>query len=215
MASVDRRAVPVVTTATDVERRNLRWVCLQSDHGFVITDRKLAKEISADILAVSRWERSQISDFQREKDSEDFLRIGSVSGISQVTVSGKEKGDSVGPCPAPAIPRCVALGIGCKRGTPVEKIRLRWKVRWSGTESICEASCGGEHRHQEAGAGTHRIRKGTSGAVSTFSSEELNGQPGDFLVGICAEDHGTGNVWVSGSGSGWCAGWRRASGAGS
>ena len=76
----------------------------------VITDRKLAKEISADILAGEPV--GAFSDFgfsAWKKIPRDFLRIGSVSGISEVTVSGKEKGDSVGPCPAPVIPRCVAL----------------------------------------------------------------------------------------------------------
>ena len=43
-------AVPVVTTATDVEKK-FAVDMFAKDHGFVITDRKLAKEISADILA--------------------------------------------------------------------------------------------------------------------------------------------------------------------
>ena len=43
-------AVPVVTTATDVERKFAVDV-FAKDHGLVITDRVLAKRISADILA--------------------------------------------------------------------------------------------------------------------------------------------------------------------
>ena len=43
-------AVPVVTTATDVEKK-FAVDMFAKDHGFVITDRRLAKEISADILA--------------------------------------------------------------------------------------------------------------------------------------------------------------------
>lgn len=43
-------AVPVVTTATDVEKK-FAVDMFAKDHGFAITDRKLAKEISADILA--------------------------------------------------------------------------------------------------------------------------------------------------------------------
>ena len=103
-------AVPVVTTATDVEKKFAVDV-FAKDHGFVITDRKLAKEISADILAgepVGVF--SQISDFQRgRRFRRDFLRIGSVAESLDYGVRKRKERDSGEPRPARLIPQCVAL----------------------------------------------------------------------------------------------------------
>lgn len=133
-------AVPVVTTATDVEKKFAVDV-FAKDHGFVITDRKLAKEISADILAGEPV--GVFSDFRFsawKKIPEGLFGDRICKRNLWVTVSGKEKKGIPENRVLRLIPRCVALGIGCKRGTPVEKIRTAVESAMERTGSICEAS---------------------------------------------------------------------------
>ena len=94
------------------------------DHGFVITDRRLAKEISADILAGEPV--GVFTDFgfsAWKKIPEGLFEDRICKRNLWITVSGKEKKGIPANRVLRLIPRCVALGIGCKRGTPVEKIR--------------------------------------------------------------------------------------------
>ena len=84
-------AVPVVTTATDVEKK-FAVDMFAKDHGFVITDRKLAKEISADILAGEPV--GVFSDFgfsAWKKIPEGLFEDRICKRNLWVTVSGKEK----------------------------------------------------------------------------------------------------------------------------
>ena len=178
-------AVPVVTTATDVEKKFAVDV-FAKDHGFVITDRKLAKEISADILAGEPV--GVFSDFgfsAWKKIPEGLFEDRICKRNLWITVSGKEK---------KGIPS--ALGIGCKRGTSVEKIR-------TAVESAMERN--GIDLRSVFAAASIDIKKQEQGLIEfakelqvpflTFSSEELNGQPGDFPESeFVRKTTGTGNV---------------------
>ena len=122
-------AVPVVTTATDVEKKFAVDV-FAKDHGFVITDRKLAKEISADILAGEPV--GVFSDFgfsAWKKIPEGLFENRICKRNLWVTVSGKEKKGIPSDRVLRLIPRCVALGIGCKRGDLRCLLHCNWR-RW-------------------------------------------------------------------------------------
>ena len=189
-------AVPVVTTATDVEKKFAVDV-FAKDHGFVITDRKLAKEISADILAGEPV--GVFSDFgfsAWKKIPEGLFEDRICKRNLWITVSGKEKKGIPENRVLRLIPRCVALGIGCKRGTPVEKIR-------TAVESAMERN--GIDLRSVFAAASIDIKKQEQGLIEfakelqvpflTFSSEELNGQPGDFPESeFVRKTTGTGNV---------------------
>ena len=189
-------AVPVVTTATDVEKKFAVDV-FAKDHGFVITDRKLAKEISADILAGEPV--GVFSDFgfsAWKKIPEGLFEDRICKRNLWVTVSGKEKKGIPEDRVLRLIPRCVALGIGCKRGTPVEKIR-------TAVESAMEQN--GIDLRSVFAVASIDIKKQEQGLIEfakefqvpflTFSSEELNGQPGDFPESeFVRKTTGTGNV---------------------
>ena len=167
------------------------------DHGFVITDRKLAKEISADILAGEPV--GAFSDFgfsAWKKIPEGLFEDRICKRNLWVTVSGKEKKGIPSDRVLRLIPRCVALGIGCKRGTPVEKIR-------TAVESAMERN--GIDLRSVFAAASIDIKKQEQGLIEfakelqvpflTFSSEELNGQPGDFPESeFVRKTTGTGNV---------------------
>lgn len=189
-------AVPVVTTATDVEKK-FAVDTFAKDHGFVITDRKLAKEISADILAGEPV--GVFSDFgfsAWKKIPEGLFEDRICKRNLWITVSGKEKKGIPSDRVLRLIPRCVALGIGCKRGTPVEKIR-------TAVESAMERN--GIDLRSVFAVASIDIKKQERGLIEfakelqvpflTFSSEELNGQPGDFPESeFVRKTTGTGNV---------------------
>ena len=189
-------AVPVVTTATDVEKKFAVDV-FAKDHGFAITDRKLAKEISADILAgepvgvfsdfgFSAWKKIQEGLFEDRICKRNLW----------VTVSGKEKKGIPSDRVLRLVPRCVALGIGCKRGTPAEKIRetVEDAMRRNGIDlRSVFAVASIDIKKQEQGiidfANTLQV------PFLTFSSEELNSQPGTFTESeFVKKTTGTGNV---------------------
>ena len=167
------------------------------DHGFVITDRKLAKEISADILAGEPV--GVFSDFgfsAWKKIPEGLFEDRICKRNLWITVSGKEKKGIPENRVLRLIPRCVALGIGCKRGTPVEKIR-------TAVESAMERN--GVDLRSVFAVASIDIKKQEQGLIEfakelqvpflTFSSEELNGQPGDFPESeFVRKTTGTGNV---------------------
>lgn len=189
-------AVPVVTTATDVERKFAVDV-FAKDHGLVITDRVLAKRISADILAEEPV--GVFSDFGFsgwKKIPEGLFRDRLCKRNIRITVSDREKYGIPSDRVLRLVPRCVALGIGCKRGTPAEKIRetVEDAMRRNGIDlRSVFAVASIDIKKQEQGiidfANTLQV------PFLTFSSEELNSQPGTFTESeFVKKTTGTGNV---------------------
>lgn len=136
-------AIPVITTATDGCGKFAVDVYAKK-HGLWLSDRKLAKLVSADILdgkPVELW-----SDFPVEGDVPEELHydVGNVAGCQEGSGSQadiRQRGIWItAKCrlsDAPAdrlrldgqadilrlVPRITALGIGCRKNTPAETIR--------------------------------------------------------------------------------------------
>ena len=118
-------AQPVITTATD--GRGLFAVdTYASENGLALSDRALAKEISARLLA------GETVSFYADKLNgcrfyvpvsaygQGVMESGERSGADIILSVRREPGD-----PEKAlylIPRTVTLGIGCRRGTPAEAV---------------------------------------------------------------------------------------------
>ena len=112
-------AEAIITTATDVNRKFAVDV-FAKEHGLIIDSMKLAKEISAEILAGSLV--GVFSDFPLGSRIPAELSRDTICGRNlRITVWKKEKEEK--DRMLKLIPRCVALGIGCRRGTSKEKIR--------------------------------------------------------------------------------------------
>lgn len=189
-------AVPVVTTATDVERKFAVDV-FAKDHGLVITDRVLAKRISADILAEEPV--GVFSDFGFsgwKKIPEGLFRNRLCKRNIWITVSDREKdGIPSRPCPAPCTEVCGTgdrMQTGNSRGEDPRDGGGRYEAERDRSQKCL---CGREYRYQKAGTGDHRFCKYAAGPVSHFSSEELNSQPGTFTESeFVKKTTGTGNV---------------------
>lgn len=116
-------AIPVITTATDVNGRFAVDVFAKKNHLY-ITDMNRAKQISADVL-----DEKKIGFYS------DFPVIGSIPEELEVWEDQKVFEGANGICVSLQeqkkpykqtlilIPRIVSLGIGCKKGTPSEKIK--------------------------------------------------------------------------------------------
>lgn len=115
-------AIPVITTATDVNGRFAVDVFAKKNHLY-ITDMNYAKQISADVL-----DEKKIGFYS------DFPVIGSIPEELEVWEEQKVFEGTNGICVSlqeqkkpykqtlTLIPRIVSLGIGCKKGTPAKQI---------------------------------------------------------------------------------------------
>ena len=109
-------AIPVITTATDINHRFTadEWA---KNNGLAIASMQAAKRFAAEIL---RRDVPVISDFPIEGKLTGGLFRGDKGSIGLVISCRKS---NVFEDPLILIPRILHLGIGCKRGTPKEKIR--------------------------------------------------------------------------------------------
>lgn len=109
-------AIPVITTATDINHRFTadEWA---KNNGLAIASMQAAKRFAAEIL---RRDVPVISDFPIEGKLTGGLFRGDKGRIGLVISCRKS---NVFEDPLILIPRILHLGIGCKRGTPKEKIR--------------------------------------------------------------------------------------------
>lgn len=109
-------AIPVITTATDINHRFTadEWA---KNHGLAIASMQAAKRFAAEIL---RKDVPVYSDFSIEGKLTGGLFRGDQGKTGLVISCRKiEMFDD----PLVLIPKILHLGIGCKRGTPKEKIR--------------------------------------------------------------------------------------------
>ncbi len=109
----------------------------------------------------------------------------------RITVSDREKDGIPSDRVLRLVPRCVALGIGCKRGTPAEKIRetVEDAMRRNGIDlrSVVFAVASINIKSRNRGSSILQIR---CRSRFTFSSEELNSQPGTFTESEFVKDDG-------------------------
>lgn len=124
-------ALPVITTATDREHK-FAVDDFARKNGLIVTDWKLAKRISAAILEGKQIEIS--SDFPVEgilptelswkESEEDVKKAGKKIKREEpdIWISYRKKNYSAAFNTLQLIPRLVAVGIGCRKGTPEKKI---------------------------------------------------------------------------------------------
>ena len=176
-------AVPVISTATDVNGLFAVDVFAEKN-GLVVMDRRLAKEISAAVLAGGRIpffsSLPMAGDVPEElhvfTDAAAFLREpGPKAAVSERLLS-PESGDILY-----LVPRTVTAGMGCRRGTGEEKLR-----------SALERALRKERIFPQALAGIATIedKKGEEGLTALaerlgvpfrwYQREELLQVPGEF-----------------------------------
>lgn len=120
----DIGAVPVITTATDVNGHFAVDVFAKKNHLW-ISDMRLAKEVSALVLREVRLTAGAGAGYQQEKGQKIFRELDFSQGTSP---DGREgtfwiqlpDGEVLH-----LVPRNMTLGIGCKKGTSREMIEQR------------------------------------------------------------------------------------------
>ncbi|MBR0134829.1 MAG: cobalt-precorrin 5A hydrolase [Clostridia bacterium] len=166
-------AVPVITTATDSNGRFSvdSWAKTQ---GLAISDMGMAKAVSA---AVLEGDVPIKSDFQVIGELPAGLKTG--EGETGVYVSYR----TAEPFKKTLrlIPKCVVLGIGCRRGTPKEAIEnaVRTALSENGIDPKAVKSAASiDLKKDEEGLNEYCRENGLS--ISFYSAEELNAVRGDF-----------------------------------
>ena len=196
-------AVPVITTATDVSGKFAVDV-FAAENGCAISDRRLAKEISAAVLAGERI--PLLSDFPLEGEfpREIYVCKKTAAGGKNLAGSAAEGESPAGPAAEleeqtgglriritlsdrgrdgelRLIPRAAVLGMGCRRGVSEEEL-------WRAAERAL-GEAGVDRRGLRALASVD-LKKNEEGLIRlaarlqvpflTFSAEELNRLPGEY-----------------------------------
>lgn len=190
-------AIPVITTATDVNKKFAVDV-FAKEHGLAIGDMRLAKEISAAVL--SGEPVGFFSDFSSDASlPEGLFRDRLCRRNIRITIWKKKESSASGdhtPKILRLVPGCVALGIGCRRGTGKEKLL---EVIWAAAEennldlsSVCALSSidlkAGEPGIREL-AGEFQV------PFLTYTKEELETVPGMYTESeFVRKTTGVGNV---------------------
>lgn len=167
---------PVITTATDVGGRFAvdEWAARQ---GLKISSMQMAKKFAMEIL---RRDLPIVSDFPIRGELPGGLIMGS-EGDCGLVISYRST------CAFAStlrlIPRVLHLGIGCKRGTPEEKIEAAVRTALDGE---------GIFRDAVKAVASIDVKKDESGLlafcefggwpVSFFSAQELMEVPGEFTA---------------------------------
>ena len=183
-------AVPVVTTASDVRGRTAIDVWA-ADHGLVLTDRKLAKEIAAALLDGETV--GYFSDYPISQPEGTGYEADVVHRLNVWVTCRRQEAPGIF---LRLIPKKLVLGIGCRRGTPGDVIETA--VRETLEEHHLDI-------HGVSGVASIDLKKDEAGLLetatglgipfSTYSSEELAAVQGDFSEsGFVRQVTGVGNV---------------------
>ena len=196
-------AVPVITTATDVSGKFAVDV-FAAENGCALSDRRLAKEISAAVLAGERI--PLLSDFPLEGEFPREIYVCKKTAAGGKNLAGSAAGGESPAGPAAElkeragglriritlsdrerdgelrlIPRAAVLGMGCRRGVSEEEL-------WRAAERAL-GEAGVDRRGLRALASVD-LKKNEEGLIRlaarlqvpflTFSAEELNRLPGEY-----------------------------------
>ncbi|MCR5808865.1 MAG: cobalt-precorrin 5A hydrolase [Clostridiales bacterium] len=166
-------AVPVITTATDSNGRFSvdSWA---KTHGFAISGMDAAKAVSA---AVLEGDVPIKSDFPVKCELPAGLRTGEGGTGIYITYRTDEPFERT----LRLIPKCVTLGIGCRKGTPAEIIRyaVDKSLAYNGIDiRAVKRVASIDIKKEEAGLLEYCREAGLP--LSFYSSEELNAVKGDF-----------------------------------
>ena len=160
-----------VSTATDVN--GLFAVDIWArEHGLAITDRALAKAVSAALL---RGEKvGYASDFAL--DCPEGLYPGKAELGVWVTCRG---GGGPFPNTLRLVPKCLALGIGCRRGTPEAAIRAAVEAALPGWDLAAVGEVGTIDLKRDE-PGLLRFCEGLGLPLKTYTAAELSEAQGTF-----------------------------------
>ncbi|MBQ6551725.1 MAG: cobalt-precorrin 5A hydrolase [Lachnospiraceae bacterium] len=177
-------ATPVLTTATDVSGVFAVDVFAKKNH-LAITDMKLAKDVSAALLA------GQPVGFRSDVPWEGPLPMGLTEGEAALGIRiGKADGEQPFEKTLALVPRRYAAGLGCRRGKPYEDLArfVAAQLEAAGVsekELRCIASI--DLKKDEQGL----IELGEQLGVPfvTYTAEELQAVPGKFTVSEFVKAH--------------------------
>lgn len=180
----------VITTATDVNQRFAVDVFAR-DRDLAVTDRILAKQISADVL--EGIPVGFCSDFPVEGQLPSELS-GDRTSKNGLWITCRAQVENPGFLRL--VPRAVVLGIGCRKGTGKSAIRalaerVLLEAGLDGSSVYCLASI--DLKKEEPGLVEFAGEMGVE--LHTYSAEELNRVPGIYTDSkFVAETTGVGNV---------------------
>ena len=169
-------AMPVVTTATDVNRRFSAddWA---ARHGLIISDMGAAKRFSAGILTA---DMPFVSDFPIEGALPAGLRPGA-DGPCGLFISCRV--DTPFPDTLTLTPRILHLGIGCKRGVSADQVARAVDAALAGARlnpGAVVAVASIDRKSDEAGLLAFAASRGLP--IRFYSADELNALPGEFTA---------------------------------
>lgn len=176
---------PVLTTATDI---NGKWAVdvFAAGNGLWIADLSLAKAISARLL---REETVTFAIRGRGTVRDRALPPGLArvdEGSTDISIGifrDVEKSGTIGTGPLHLVPRAVAVGVGCRRGTRKETIREAVQAALS-RAGIWPESVAGiatiDRKAKEPGLLDYCREQGL--ALKSYTPEELQEVPGTFTA---------------------------------
>lgn len=211
-------ATPVITTATDVEGR-FSIDDYAREHNLVVTDWAKAKAISAEVLAAGTepvWIEEPVVAQGEEKGACEIRKELKSTGIdgcenrvdgceNRVDVKRLQIGSHqviITPKDVPVdaqtlqlIPRCIVAGVGCKKGTPVDKIEQAVQDAFAKAGLQMEALCAVasiDLKKKEAGLQEFCAAREVS--FETYAAAELQAVPGaysasEFVSGVTGVDN--------------------------
>lgn len=175
-------ATAVVTTATDVNGRFSvdRWA---AEHGFILSDMAAAKAVSAAVL---------------ERDVPLCCDLPVVTAYPPGVVPGDsgEVGIYIGwekktpfDTTLRLIPRCLRLGLGCRRGTEAPAVRAAVEtVLAEHGIDLCAVRCAASIDLKADEAGLLRCCEELGWPASFYPAEELRAVPGEFTPSAFVAD---------------------------
>ena len=211
-------ATPVITTATDVEGR-FSVDDYARKHNLVVTDWAKAKAISAEVLATGAkpvWVDEAAGSQEQEKNACEICKVQKSTGIdgcenkvdgceNEIDVQKLQIGShqvvitpqdvSVDAQTLQLIPRCIVAGVGCKKGTSVDKIEHAVQDAFAKAGLRMEALCvvaSIDLKKNEVGllefCETRKV------PFKTYAAEELRAVPGiysasEFVSGVTGVDN--------------------------
>ena len=204
-------ATPVITTATDVEGR-FSIDDYAREHNLVVTDWEKAKAISAEVLTtgaepvwmdeaeVLQEEEKNACEIRKEQKStgidgcENEINVQELQiGSHQVIITPQD--GSVDVQTLQLVPRCIVAGVGCKKGTPVDKIEHAVQDAFAKAGLRMEALCAVvsiDLKKEEAGL--LEFCETRNVPFETYAAEELQAVPGtysasEFVSGVTGVDN--------------------------
>lgn len=169
--------IPVITTATDLSRRFAadEWA---ARNGLIIGSMKAAKDFAVEIL---RRDLPLYSDFPIEGALSGGLYLYAEASASDCGLAISCRNIAPFERTLLLIPRILHLGVGCKRGTPAEKIRRAVQTVLENANlsprALASAASIDVKRDE---AGLIEYCASASLPISFYSAEELRALPGSF-----------------------------------